>query len=1146
MKKSIKLLPIIAALLAISACGDKAAPTINPTKNDNNNGSDVVTPVEPIKVEKTFTVTFVSNGGSNVDPIKVKESETLNKPTDPTRNGYEFAGWYINSSLTTPMTFGTKIIQDITLYAKWNELETPPSLREYTVTFVTNGGSSITPVDVKEGYKLTKPADPSRQGYTFKGWFKDVNLTTPMNFDNPISSELTLYAKWEKIIADNNYGIVDRDTKIPTNIEFSGETHTSANHTVINCSSLPSSGSFNQNFDGMSDATTVNGIKLLKYKYNKNSGSLVLLADNTYYSNTPYHGREGTIFNVDPIGGINEITVSYSASYSSTQNLGYSFSGDEIIKPNIRFGNDPSCTDYVYFLNPSSNSDTCNVNLSGYQYFSVCSGTYNLTLNTITVDYDNNATSSPTYAATSGDGKVRINPTRYTYSLVPGESKITVPLETEYNESANTYTVTKSKELTYYTLNYVNDHPECKNDAAIIDPLLIASYYTAFKKFPANFEIKNNMYRVRDAFGDKARQVSTYDRTDGYVRAVPWGFQGKYHEFDIDIDNTYSSSRGSGRVVAWDSGWSGTGYDDSPVCIYTDDHYNTFIEYLNNGTWSNRFNAEGFVAGTKYSTASTVSLTGFNPNMVQGTNGGGDIGGGDIGGGGSGGEGDTVNDNDYYANFAPVELINDKTAKFQQVTNVSGINDENTYIFAAPTESNQVYPYQDGLNYNSASNYYDFDNDYNREHMNKMFFEPVSSNTGYMYRFYNGDKTYVGFNESERTKSIINKKVLFNFSFDEYGNFVLGSNNYYLRYNQSAASDPYRFYGANSQKPIRLYRYCDIEGAVAPSYTFKEDSFSLINNTNQINEEDEYLIVSEKYKKSPFGNGDYIVDKQTKELKVTEDSYYDRFTLEKHSVYDLYAIKFPFLYIGYSSLYEGNLYIDYVEEPVYFKVEFNDGILKIIPMDVSGSTPTPVLIDGKECFLRYDGIVDNFVFTTNDSKLDTRLYKYEKTIHIVYNSVYSMSSIDDDTDLILVSKEGKCCLTDNTDTIYDMDYFGQLVFEGTPNYKVMHFIKNEPYDVYSIAFEDYGGTRYVCIDEDSKEIYYSSEPSSYYKINIYGDGSVNIALADYLSDLNQYEIISYRSGYYYLKYNPEEGKFMLCNYSTNTYEYLFEVSSVLS
>lgn len=70
----------------------------------------------------------------------------------------------------------------------------------YTVTFDSNGGSKIENQNVAEGKIATKPEDPTREGYTFKGWYSDEKLTTAYDFTTPVTSDITLYAGWEKIV----------------------------------------------------------------------------------------------------------------------------------------------------------------------------------------------------------------------------------------------------------------------------------------------------------------------------------------------------------------------------------------------------------------------------------------------------------------------------------------------------------------------------------------------------------------------------------------------------------------------------------------------------------------------------------------------------------------------------------------------------------------------------------------------------------------------------------------------------------------------------------------------------------------------------------------------------------------------------------
>lgn len=69
---------------------------------------------------------------------------------------------------------------------------------KYTVSFVTNGGSSIKPVEVFDGHKITLPSEPKKNGYTFEGWYTDAELTTPFDPNTKINKDMNLYAKWEE------------------------------------------------------------------------------------------------------------------------------------------------------------------------------------------------------------------------------------------------------------------------------------------------------------------------------------------------------------------------------------------------------------------------------------------------------------------------------------------------------------------------------------------------------------------------------------------------------------------------------------------------------------------------------------------------------------------------------------------------------------------------------------------------------------------------------------------------------------------------------------------------------------------------------------------------------------------------------------
>src|SRR5690606_949771 len=119
---------------------------------------------EIVTEEEVYTVTFDSKGGSLVSPIEVEVNQTITKPEDPTKEGYMFLGWYLNDQL---FDFETSILSNITLEAKWEEIE---EVEYVTITFETNGGSILEPREIQKGYVLTKPVDPTKDDLDFVGW----------------------------------------------------------------------------------------------------------------------------------------------------------------------------------------------------------------------------------------------------------------------------------------------------------------------------------------------------------------------------------------------------------------------------------------------------------------------------------------------------------------------------------------------------------------------------------------------------------------------------------------------------------------------------------------------------------------------------------------------------------------------------------------------------------------------------------------------------------------------------------------------------------------------------------------------------------------------------------------------------------------
>ena len=154
----------------------------------------------PVETQ-TYTVTFDSNGGTDVLPQTVLEGEKATKPADPTNLSDEVDGWYIDKNFDKEFDFNTPITGDITLYAKWVPYQ------HFKVTFDLRGhGAQLKVQKVGVGEKAKKPnPDPTADGWKFEGWYTTAECVIPFNFGTEIMSDTTIYAKWTKVENGGDY-----------------------------------------------------------------------------------------------------------------------------------------------------------------------------------------------------------------------------------------------------------------------------------------------------------------------------------------------------------------------------------------------------------------------------------------------------------------------------------------------------------------------------------------------------------------------------------------------------------------------------------------------------------------------------------------------------------------------------------------------------------------------------------------------------------------------------------------------------------------------------------------------------------------------------------------------------------------------------
>ena len=169
------------------------------------------------------TVTFSLDGGHFLDgteeSITVKDESTVKRPSDPEKESCKFINWYSDEDGTSLFDFDTPITQDTTIYAKW-ESEPINNPRYFTIKYSTSysGAGTTTGIpensqSVAEGSKPARPTDPvlkeDEKTYVFEGWY-DTESNEPFDFEQPITGNKTLEAKWsDSYYDDNGYTVGD-------------------------------------------------------------------------------------------------------------------------------------------------------------------------------------------------------------------------------------------------------------------------------------------------------------------------------------------------------------------------------------------------------------------------------------------------------------------------------------------------------------------------------------------------------------------------------------------------------------------------------------------------------------------------------------------------------------------------------------------------------------------------------------------------------------------------------------------------------------------------------------------------------------------------------------------------------------------------
>ena len=159
-----------------------------------------------------YTLSFDSNADLSITSITGPFESVITEPSDPTRSGYSFMGWYADEALTIPFVFNTMPFENTTVYAKWEGIPTD-------LFFDSHGGTMVSPIHAPLDSVITPPANPTKEGYHFAGWYLHEDLVNAFtDWVMPFGS-ITLHAKWTPndytVSFDENGGSLVTDITAP-------------------------------------------------------------------------------------------------------------------------------------------------------------------------------------------------------------------------------------------------------------------------------------------------------------------------------------------------------------------------------------------------------------------------------------------------------------------------------------------------------------------------------------------------------------------------------------------------------------------------------------------------------------------------------------------------------------------------------------------------------------------------------------------------------------------------------------------------------------------------------------------------------------------------------------------------------------------
>ncbi|RKD24752.1 InlB B-repeat-containing protein [Caminicella sporogenes] len=172
--------------------------------------------VAKITVKGEYTVKFLDDKGNILKEEDVVRGTSATAPIVPEKEGYKFIGWDKEFNNVT---------SNLIVTAQYE-------IKKYTIKYNSNGGSEVSDQIVNYNEKAIEPSVPTRIGYTFGDWYADEELTTPYDFNIPVTSDITLYAKWIKKSKTKSKGGENNNGKTGVEVIVNGQKQTAGKEVV--------------------------------------------------------------------------------------------------------------------------------------------------------------------------------------------------------------------------------------------------------------------------------------------------------------------------------------------------------------------------------------------------------------------------------------------------------------------------------------------------------------------------------------------------------------------------------------------------------------------------------------------------------------------------------------------------------------------------------------------------------------------------------------------------------------------------------------------------------------------------------------------------------------------------------------------------